>query len=114
MRRMIITAFVVVAALAALLGPAAAATSAPPSQQPYAGCSDWNLQTLGDSYWVFSCTEEDNFSPTDGTGWWMENDYYWDANSSQVFWFATYIIDLDSDWYYSCVFPPGSAGACST
>jgi hypothetical protein len=114
MRRVIIAAFVVVAASAAFLGPAAAAMPAPPSQAPYTGCSDWYPQTWGDSYWVFNCTWDDNFSPTDGTGTWMENDYYWDANSSQVFWFATYIIDLDSDWYYSCVIPPGSAGACST
>jgi hypothetical protein len=114
MRRAIIILFVV-AALAAFLAPSAAATPPAPSQPPYEGCSDWYVQSwypmsTEDSQWVFRCEWDDNFSPTDWTGTWVASDYYWNAESSQVTWFATYVFDWG--WYYSCVLYPDGVGAC--
>ncbi len=111
----ITTALIVVAASIALFASTAAATSAPPPQPPYVGCGDWYVQSsypmsADDPQWVFRCSWEDNFSPTDWTGTWVANDYYWNADSSQVTWFASYVIDWG--WYWSCVLYPSGVGAC--
>jgi hypothetical protein len=109
MQRVVITALIVLAVATAVFTPSAAAVPAPPDVAPYAGCSDWSWSptSTDDGWWVFRCLWEDSVYPTES---WAENDYYWDAASSQVGWYATYAYDWG--WYYRCVIPPGGAGAC--
>jgi hypothetical protein len=115
MSRTIVAALVAVAATAALVAPTAVAAPAPPSQPPYEDCSQWFLQSwypisADEPKWVFRCEWEDNFSPQEWTGSWVANDYYWNAQSSEIRWFATDVIDWG--WYWSCVLYPYGVGAC--
>jgi hypothetical protein len=114
MRQAMITALVVIAATTALFASTASAAPAPPTQPSYEGCSDWYLQSsypmsLEDTQWVFRCVWEDSMSE-DGTGWWWASDYYWNAESSQVMWFASYM--AEAGWYWSCVLYPYGIGMC--
>jgi hypothetical protein len=106
--------FAVLALVSALTGPIAvpaAATPAPPPS-PYEGCTDWYLQTWypmspDDAHWAFTCTENgDEY----GSSWERIEEYYWNADSSQVMWFATTF--WFDDWYTYCNLYPYGIGAC--
>jgi hypothetical protein len=112
-----ITLFVLIAGFAVALAPTAAAAATPtsPSQAPYAGCTDWYLQSTypmsaDDAKWVFSCSEGE-IDWDSMTGWQLTNYYYWNDELSQILWFETSITDLDDWWFYNCTIYPGG-GAC--
>ncbi len=107
--RRVATILALVAVLMALFAPTAAATPAPPPQPPYEGCTDWSLQYMSpdDPQWVFSCTETgDEY----GIAWERIDEYYWNAESSQVMWFATTF--WEDGWYTYCNLYPSGIGAC--
>jgi hypothetical protein len=41
----------------------------------------------------------------------MASDYYWNVDSSEVRWFASYIYDWG--WFSSCVLYPDGIGMCN-
>jgi hypothetical protein len=115
MSRTTITLLVLIAGLAVAFAPTAAATPNPPSQAPYAGCTDWYLQSTypmstDDPKWVFSCSEGE-VDWDSMTGWQVTNYYYWNDELSQITWYETSIVDLDDWWFYDCTLYP-SGGAC--
>ena len=101
-----------VSALTGLFALPAGATSSFPPVTRYDGCTDWHLQswypmTPDDPQWVFGCeaTGEEH-----GIAWRRFEEYYWNADSSQVMWFATTL--WYDDWYTSCNLYPSGVGAC--
>jgi hypothetical protein len=108
LRRTTIMLLVLIAALAMAFAPTAAATPTAPSQPPYAGCTDWHLQstypmTPDDPRWVFTCTEG-AIDWNNGTGWEVTNYYYWNDQLSEITAFETSIVDLDDWWFSDCTF----------
>ncbi len=93
-----------VAVLIALFAPTAAATPVFPPQPPYEGCTDWYLRymTPDDPQWAFTCTET---GEEYGIPWERYDEYYWNADSSQVISFATTFWEDGWYWYanyYNC------------
>jgi hypothetical protein len=100
-------------ALLGVFAPAAAAdTPAFPAVAPSEGCTDWHLQTWypmspDDPQWTFGCeVTGDEY----GIAWWRYDEYYWNADSSQVMWFATTF--WEDGWYTYCNLYPSGIGAC--
>lgn len=112
MREAIITAVVVIAAATAIFAPTAAAAPTPPTEPPYAGCSDWSLSypmSFDDPQWVFGCEEGSVDENLVGT--WIGNYYYWRAESAEVRWYA---ISMISDgWFWWCNLYPDGIGMCN-
>jgi hypothetical protein len=111
MRRVVaLVAFVL--ALTGLFALPAAATPSFPPVTPYDGCTDWHLQswypmTADDPQWAFGCEATgDEY----GIAWWRYEEYFWNADSSQVTWFATTL--WYDDWYMYCNLYPSGIGAC--
>jgi hypothetical protein len=107
-RRTTFMPLVVIAAFAMAFVPTAAATPTAPSQAPYAGCTDWSLQstypmTPDDPKWVFTCTEG-AIDWNNGTGWEVTNYYYWNDQLSQILNYETTVVDLDDWWFSDCMF----------
>ena len=115
MRHAIVIAVVVMTSTVALFAPSsAAATPPPPPDPPIAGCSDWVLSTwwpmsVDDPRWVFQC-EEGYIDPTDWSGYWIANLYYWRQESSEVRWYGRSWFD---GWFWSCILYPEGFGACN-
>jgi hypothetical protein len=111
MRRVVaLVAFVL--ALTGLFALPAAATPSFPPVTPYDGCTDWHLQswypmTADDPQWAFGCEATgDEYE----IAWWRYEEYFWNADSSQVTWFATTL--WYDDWYMYCNLYPSGIGAC--
>ena len=103
------------ALVAALTGPVAAAATATPAHPPVPtleGCTDWYLQdwhpmSPDDAHWAFTCEQTgDEY----GISWWRSDEYYWNADFSQVMWFATSF--FENGWYWYCNLYPSGVGAC--
>jgi hypothetical protein len=106
-RRTTIMLLVLIAAFAMAVAPTAGATSTAPSQPPYAGCTDWHLQssypmTPDDPKWVFTCTEG-AIDWSNGTGWEVTNYYYWNDQLSEIINYETTVVDLDDWWFSDCM-----------
>jgi hypothetical protein len=66
--------------------------------------------TANNPKWVFRC-EFGELTGDWNTTSWRADDYYWNATSSKVVWFASYAIDYGSFW--QCVLYPTGIGACN-
>ncbi len=111
--RRVFAVLALVSALTGLIAVPAAATPAFPPVSTNEGCTDWYLQdwypmSPDDAHWAFTCTETgDEY----GISWWRADEYYWNADSSQVMWFATSFYE-DGGWYWYCNLYPSGIGAC--
>lgn len=108
--RRVVALFAFVSALTGFFAPPAAAMPTFPSVAPYEGCTDWTLRymTPDDPQWTFSCAEigVDDY----GSTWERYEEFYWNADSSQVMWFASTL--WFDGWYWYCNLYPSGIGAC--